>query len=134
MNNKDIRVTFGEGFQVKAECRGHLITTDQPVSAGGQDSAPTPLELFLISIATCAGFFVLAFLRQRQIQADGVYLTMSAEKSPNSKLIENITIDIHLPEGFPDKYREAVVKSADQCAVKAHLLQPPKIEIRAVKG
>jgi ribosomal protein S12 methylthiotransferase accessory factor len=134
MSRQDIKVTFGEGFEVKAECRrGWTITTDQPVQAGGRDSAPTPFELFLSSLATCAGFYVLAFLKKRQISPEGVYLTMVPERDPGSKMVENIKIDIHLPENFPDKYREAVVKAADQCAVKAHLLHPPKIEIRTVK-
>ncbi|HOP61337.1 MAG TPA: osmotically inducible protein OsmC, partial [Candidatus Saccharicenans sp.] len=65
---------------------------------------------------------------------EGIYLTMSTERSPESRLVKNIKLEIHLPESFPDKYREAVVKAADQCAVKAHLEQPPSIEIRAVKN
>ena len=134
MSNQDIKVTFGDGLVVKAECRGHLITTDQPLAAGGGDSAPTPFELFLTSIATCAGFYVLAFLKQRQLSAEGIYLTMSTERSPESKLVKNIKLEIHLPESFPEKYREAVVKAADHCTVKAHLEQPPSIEIRAVKS
>ncbi len=134
MNNQEIKVTFGDGLVVKAECGGHLITTDQPVAAGGSDSAPTPFELFLTSIATCAGFYVLVFLKQRQLSTEGIYLTMSTERSPESRLVKNIKLDIHLPESFPDKYREAVVKAADQCTVKAHLQQPPSIEIRAVRN
>ncbi len=134
MNNQEIKVTFGDGLVVKAECGGHLITTDQPVAAGGSDSAPTPFELFLTSIATCAGFYVLVFLKQRQLSTEGIYLTMSTERSPESRLVKNIKLDIHLPESFPDKYREAVVKAADQCTVKAHLQQPPSIEIRAVRS
>jgi len=134
VNNQEIKVTFGDGLVVKAECGGHLITTDQPVAAGGSDSAPTPFELFLTSIATCAGFYVLVFLKQRQLSTEGIYLTMSTERSPESRLVKNIKLDIHLPESFPDKYREAVVKAADQCTVKAHLQQPPSIEIRAVRS
>jgi len=134
VNNQEIKVTFGDGLVVKAECGGHLITTDQPVAAGGSDSAPTPFELFLTSIATCAGFYVLVFLKQRQLSTEGIYLTMSTERSPESRLVKNIKLDIHLPESFPDKYREAVVKAADQCTVKAHLQQPPSIEIRAVRN
>ena len=134
MSNQDIKVTFGDGLVVKAECRGHLIATDQPLAAGGGDSAPTPFELFLTSIATCAGFYVLAFLKQRQLSTEGIYLTMSTEKSPESRLVKNIKLEIHLPESFPDKYREAVAKAADQCTVKAHLERPPSIEIRAIKN
>jgi ribosomal protein S12 methylthiotransferase accessory factor len=40
-----------------------------------------------------------------------------------------IRIEILLPAGFPAKYKDAVRKAADQCAVKAHLAFPPDFEI-----
>ena len=35
-----------------------------------------------------------------------------------------------LPEGFPEKHREGVIRAADLCAVKKHILQPPAFEVR----
>lgn len=134
MDQKEIRVTFPGGLRVNAEYRGMVIATDQPVYAGGEGSAPAPFDLFLASIATCAGYYVLAFCQQRGLATDGIFLTVSMEKGQVSRMIENIKIDIHLPEDFPDKYLEAVVRAADQCTVKAHILKPPKIEVKAVKG
>lgn len=31
---------------------------------------------------------------------------------------------------FPEKYKTAVIKAADTCTVKKHLLAPPKVEIK----
>ncbi|MGD0782205.1 MAG: osmotically inducible protein C, partial [Candidatus Aminicenantales bacterium] len=78
-----------------------------------------------------AGYYVLAFCRERKIAADGIALSMSMERPQGSKLITKIAIAIHLPPGFPEKYKGAVVKAADACAVKAHLQHPPAFEITA---
>jgi ribosomal protein S12 methylthiotransferase accessory factor len=132
MAKSEIRVTFPGGLKVNAEYKGMVITTDQPPYAGGEGSAPAPFDLFLASIATCAGYYVLAFCRQRQLPADGIYLTMSLERGA-SKMIELSEIVIHLPADFPEKYLPAVVRAADQCTVKAHILNPPRFEVKAVK-
>lgn len=134
MSSRQIKVTFAGNLKVMAEYQGFQILTDQPVQAGGDGSAPSPFDFFLASLATCAGYYVLAFCRQRGLPAEGIQLTMDMEKSPGSKLIEKIKITIHLPADFPEKYVEAVVRAADQCAVKNHLLNPPSFEIIPSRG
>ena len=52
---------FGGGLKVDAEYRGFTIKTDQPFHEGGEGRRPAPFDLFLASLATCAGFYVLAF-------------------------------------------------------------------------
>ena len=131
MPDHEIRITLPGGHRVDAEYRGFTITTDQPVHAGGTNTAPAPFDLFLGSLATCAGYYVLAFCRERQIATEGITLTMTMEKPHGSKLYTKIGIIIHLPAGFPEKYRAAVIKAADACAVKAHILNPPAFTITA---
>jgi len=133
MSEKEIKVTFEGNLKVKAEYRGLAILTDQPAYAGGDGSAPAPFDLFLASIATCASYYVLAFCKQRNLSVEGIYLTMSMEKGQASRMVEKVRIDIHLPAAFPERYREAVVRAADQCTVKAHILKPPVFEIRTVE-
>ncbi|MBM3311178.1 MAG: osmotically inducible protein OsmC [Candidatus Aminicenantes bacterium] len=131
MADNEIQVTFPGGVRVNAEYRGFTIATDQPAYAGGEGSAPSPFDLFLASLATCAGYYVIAFCRQRQIPTDGIKLTMRTEKNPETKMIGLVAIDISLPPGFPVRYREAVVKAAEACAVKAHIQKPPRMEVAA---
>jgi putative redox protein len=61
----EIKVTFPGGLRVDAEYKGFVIKTDQPVKHGGSGTAPAPFDLFLASIAACAGFYVVAFCRER---------------------------------------------------------------------
>ncbi|MCX6558950.1 MAG: OsmC family protein [Candidatus Aminicenantes bacterium] len=129
MTDNEILVTLPGGSRVEARLRGFSILTDQPVHAGGENAAPSPFDLFLASLATCAGYYVLAFCQERKIPTEGITLVQRMERGPKSKLIEMVRIEIHLPAGFPAKYKEAVIKAADKCAVKAHLAFPPDFEI-----
>jgi putative redox protein len=131
MSDREIQVTLPGGGRVDAQYRGFTMATDQPVAAGGANTAPAPFDLFLGSLATCAGYYVLIFCQERKIPTAGITLTQRMERPQGSKLITKISIRIHLPQDFPVKYRAAVVKAADQCAVKAHIQNPPVFEIAA---
>lgn len=128
MAEKDIIVRFGGGLKVDAEYHGFTIKTDQPFHQGGEGSAPSPFELFLASLATCAGFYVLAFCLGRKLSTEGIEISMTMDKDPVTKMIAKITIRVDLPQGFPAKYKDAIVKAVDHCAVKSHILKPPSFE------
>ena len=122
-------LTFPGGVAVNAEWKGHLIRTDQPEKSGGEDAAPSPFDLFLASIATCVGFYVVQFCRSREIDTSDLEVRMTLAKDETTRLVSTIDIDISLPDGFPDKYRDAVLRAADQCTVKRHLADPPEIRL-----
>jgi ribosomal protein S12 methylthiotransferase accessory factor len=101
--DKEIKVTFPGGLRVDAEYKGRIIQTDQPVYQGGEGKAPAPFDLFLASLATCAGFYVIAFCQKRGISTENASVVMKTEKNPESKMIEKISIEIQLPPEFPEE-------------------------------
>jgi ribosomal protein S12 methylthiotransferase accessory factor len=127
----EIKITFPGGKKVDAEVADMTVRTDQPVKYGGDGTAPSPFEHFLASIGTCAGIFVLGFCQQRDIPTEGITLTQRMEYVPADKGMKlgNILISINLPAGFPEKYRDAIVRVADQCAVKKTIMEPPEFEV-----
>ena len=125
----DMEIHFEGKRKVIANYNGQIITTDQPVSSGGDGSAPAPFDLFLASIGTCAGIYVKSFCDQRNIPTDKIKLIQHMEHDNISHMVSNIKIEIQLPEDFPEKYREAVINAANLCAVKRHLHNPPKFEV-----
>lgn len=132
MKENIIEVTFPGNMKVEASYRGHRVLTDQPVYAGGEGTAPSPFDLFLFSIATCAGYYFLAFCKERQISTEGARVSMSLEKNPETKRISRLVIDLHLPPNFPEKYQAAVRRAVDNCTVKIHILHPPEFVINLV--
>ncbi len=126
-----MEVTFPGGLGVDVSVRGHTVATDQPLEAGGRDRAPSPYELFLASLAACAGYYVLRFCRGRGIGTAGLKVTLDSEPGEAKKL-GKVVISIALPEGFPREYRDAVVKAAESCAVKKAMEDTPEFEVKAV--
>jgi ribosomal protein S12 methylthiotransferase accessory factor len=124
-----MHIDFPGGRQVDALHEGFWIRTDQPVADGGGGAAPSPFDLFLASIGTCAGFYVLRFFQQRNLDTAGLALTVTPRWDPERKLVTRIRIEITLPPAFPERYREAVGRAVDQCTVKRHLAEPPGFEV-----
>ncbi len=127
-----MEITFPGGVQVNARFKGFEIVSDQPEQNGGQNSAPSPFDFFLASLGTCAGFFALRFCQQRQLPTTGMRLQLTSERNPETKRLDRVEIILHLPENFPEKYRNAIIRATDQCAVKKALLDPPEIELVTV--
>ncbi len=130
----DIEVYFEEGAKVNARLGNHVIKTDQKVHGGGEDSAPAPFDYFLVSLATCAGIYVKVFCNKRGIDPSEIRIIQKHRNDPETRKLIGIDLDIVLPDGFPEKYREAVIKAADQCAVKRLLKDPPAIEVRTISA
>jgi len=128
-----MEILLGENQKVIAKYKGFEIVTDQPEKAGGENTAPSPFDLFMISIGTCAGWYVKSFCRQRNLPEENIRLTQKTIFNPEKKLIDKIEIEIHLPGDFPDKYRDALVKAAEACTVKKHILDAPDFSIITIK-
>jgi ribosomal protein S12 methylthiotransferase accessory factor len=128
----ELTVSFPGGSRVDAHFGSFTVPTDQPVNGGGEASAPTPFATFLASLATCAGIYVLGFCRQRGLPTEGIHLTQVTEADRETGLVARVRLDIHVPDTFPDKYRAALIRSAEQCAVKKHLEHPPAFDVSTV--
>lgn len=124
-----MNITFPGGVKVDAGFHGFTVQTDQPKGHGGDGTAPAPFDVFLASIGTCAGFYVLRFCQQRGLATEGLGLTLETIKDPEAGRVATIRLDIRLPDGFPEKYRDAVIRAADQCAVKRHIVEAPRFEV-----
>lgn len=124
-------IDFPGGLRVDAHFGPYTVKTDQPVEGGGDGSAPTPFATFLASIGTCAGIYVLGFCKQRGIPTDNIKIVQRMYSDPFTGLVGKVDLEILLPDNFPEKYKDAVVRAANLCAVKKHFEQPPQIDVRA---
>jgi putative redox protein len=130
----EMKIDFAGNKKVNATYKGFTHQTDQPTSEGGDGSAPEPYDLFLASLGTCAGVYIVYFCESRNIPTENISMTLRFQRNEKSHLMENIDIDIHLPSDFPDKYRKVVVRAAEMCTVKRNLVNPPVIQVNALIG
>lgn len=128
----ELKVKLEGGKRVATQVGDHLIMTDQPVKYGGEDSAPAPYDLFVASIATCAGFYVQSYCQNKGIDASGIEITLSARRDPETKKISGFLTRIQLPESVPEKFHSALKRAAEQCAVKKTIMTNPEFIVETV--
>jgi ribosomal protein S12 methylthiotransferase accessory factor len=121
----EFMIDFPGGSRVDAHFGPYTVKTDQPPAA----SAPTPFATFLAAIGTCAGIYVLGFCQQRGLPTEGIHIVQRVHDEPSSGMVGKIDIEIQVPAGFPEKYLPSLVRSAELCAVKKHLEQPPQFDV-----
>jgi putative redox protein len=120
----EMEIVFPGGARVDAVMGNLVVTTDQ------DGSAPAPFGLFLASIGTCAGIYVLGFCQHRNLPTEGIKIVQRVHNDPATKMVDRIELDIVVPSTFPEKYHEALIRAADQCKVKKHLEHPPTFQVR----
>jgi putative redox protein len=130
----EIKIQMLGKKRVATEINGFRVETDQPLEDGGEGRAPSPFDLFLASIGTCAGFYVQSFCQVRGIATEGIELTQCVRTDEKSHLVSAIQLSIFLPKEFPEKYRPGLLAAVNSCTVKKHLLHPPVVEVMMRAG
>ncbi len=113
-------VDFPGGARVDAHFGSMTVKTNQ------DGSDPAPFALFLASIGTCAGIYVLSFCQQRGLPTEGVKIKQSMHTDPFTRLVSKVDLEIQVPDSFPKEYHDALIRTANLCAVKKHLEKPPE--------
>lgn len=121
----DMLIDFPGGSRVDAHFGNFTVPTDQPPTA----SAPMPFEIFLASIGTCAGIYVLGFCKQRGLPTKGLHIVQRNHTNPATGMVELIDLEIVIPPTFPEKYRDSLIRSAELCKVKKHMENPPRFNV-----
>lgn len=125
-------IDFPGGARVDAHFGPYTVKTDQPVQGGGEGSAPSPFALFQASLATCAGIYVLNFCRQRELPTEGIRLVQRTVPDPATGMVGRVELEILVPPTFPEKYHDALVRTASQCTVKKHIEHPPAFSVKTL--
>lgn len=118
-------IDFPGGARVDAHFGTFSVRTDQPILGGGEGSAPSPFDTFLASIGTCAGIYVLGFCQQRGLPKEGIRIIERVQRDPVKGMVSEIDLEIQVPKAFPEKYLPSLIRSAELCAVKKHIENPP---------
>ena len=124
----EISVSMLEGQKQSAKFGDLEVISDQSIAAGGSAEHPEPFDYFLVSMVLCAGFYARKFCEQRDISTQGMTLTQNNENVDDSgkKLF---AIEINLPEGFPEKYKKALIAAVNTCTVKKVIQAEPEFSV-----
>lgn len=125
----EMLIDFPGGLRVDAHFGPYTVMTDQPPAGGGEGSAPAPFSLFLASLGTCAGIYVLGFCKARQLPTEGIRIVERIYSNRATGLVDSVDLEIQVPPTFPEKYFNALVLSAEQCKVKQQMEHPPVFNV-----
>lgn len=128
-----LRVEHRGGDHFDIAVRGHVLHVDQPADAGGDDSAPTPTELFVAGLASCVAFYARRYLHRHGLPTDGLAVSARYELGPRPARVTRVDVQLTVPEGVPDERRDALLAVASHCTVHNSLTQPPDVVV-AVAG
>jgi uncharacterized OsmC-like protein len=124
-----LTVHYLDGDRFSIEIRGHTITVDQPVDAGGTDAAPTPTELFVAGLASCVAFYARRYLARHQISAEGLGVSADFDIGGQPTRVTRIRILITPPHDLPAQRRDAFLAVASHCTVHNTLSNPAAVDI-----
>jgi uncharacterized OsmC-like protein len=117
------------------DIRGFGVEVDQPLSAGGTDTGPTPTELFVSSLASCVAFYARRFLHRHKIGNEHLVVTSRFEMSDTPPArVALIDMDVAIGAKLSERQLQVLKKVVDACAVHNSIRQPPVGQIRLAQG
>ena len=130
MSSGRVHVTHLGGDAFAIDLGRHRVVVDQPVGAGGDDTGPTPTDLFVGSVASCAAFFAGRFLRRHvaagtSFDVDCVFET--SEERPARVREIRLVVDVDAPLG--DEVRAGLLRAVEHCTVHNSLRTAPEIAV-----
>lgn len=125
----ELRISLLGKKKISAHFDGYEVSTDQPKKSGGDGSAPSPFDLFLASIGTCAGFFAQSYCQAHNLPTDGIELVQTQVRDEKTRLVTSIKLELTIPASFPEQHRDGVINAINACSVKKHFAHPPNIYV-----
>jgi uncharacterized OsmC-like protein len=117
----------GDAYAITA--RGHSVLVDQPVADGGQDTAATPVELLVASLASCVAFYAGRYLTRHGLDRAGLAVTADfTMASDRPARVASVRLQVSAP-GLPEQRRDALLAVASHCTVHNTLRQEPSVSI-----
>jgi uncharacterized OsmC-like protein len=124
-----ISVVREEGVRFTADIRGHRVTYDQPVAAGGGDAGPTPTESFVASLAGCVAYYVERFLARHGVPADGLAVTADFSMAQHPSRVDVVDLNVVLANELPSSLRAPLLAVAEHCTVHNSIVSAMDVRI-----
>ncbi|WP_216207291.1 OsmC family protein [Amycolatopsis aidingensis] len=116
----------------RMETREHVVLADQP--SGREDEAgPTPVELLVMALAACAGYYGVRNLRSQELPADGLTVRVRWSMRTEPARVGRVQLDVLVPAPLQPAQRDRLLAAIDRCTVHNTLRQPPRVEVDVVE-
>jgi len=124
-----ISISQDKDTTFKTHIREHTFLSDMSIKDGGTDAAPSPADLVVSSLGFCIAMIIQRYCISHGHDDKGINLSMTYLLNDVPKMISSITIDIGLPEDFPQNKRQAILNSVKTCVIYNSLSKDVEIDI-----
>jgi putative redox protein len=125
-----MNVNYDGGERYEITVRGHRVLVDQPVTAGGEDLAPTPTELFVASLAGCVAFYAGRYLTRHGLSREGLGVAVTYRMAADRPArVTGIHLTVHVPDALPTQRWPALQAVVEHCTVHNSLSNPPAVQV-----
>jgi uncharacterized OsmC-like protein len=88
----------GSGFAQEIVAGQHRLNSDEPLSAGGSETGPTPYELLLAALGACTAMTVTMYARRKTLPLDRIVVRLR-----HSRIHAEDCFDCQTEAGFLDR-------------------------------
>ena len=129
------------GFAQEIVAGRHRMAGDEPVSAGGTDTGPSPYELLLAALGTCTSITVGMYARRKgwpleevtvHLRHSKIHALDCAECETKEGMLDRIERDIHFVGPLTNEQRSKLLEIANKCPVHRTLISEIDIKTRVV--
>jgi putative redox protein len=127
-------VTHLGGRRFASQIRTHTIVTDQSVRAGGDDSAPSPVELVSAALGSCIAVYVHQFCDSRGLPHDGMRVEVTPSSAAGENRIAELSVRVCLPTELPPHAMEMLERVVRSCPVHNTLTHGARVSVAIGAG
>jgi uncharacterized OsmC-like protein len=129
------------GFAQEIHAGPHRLHADEPASAGGTDTGPSPYDLLLAALGACASMTVAMYARRKswlleevtvRLRHSKIHAADCAECDTREGMLDRIECDIHFTGTLTDEQRSKLIEIANKCPVHRTLTSEIDIVTRAL--
>jgi putative redox protein len=127
----------GDGFVQEVVAGSHRLRSDEPVSAGGTDTGPTPYDLLLAALGSCKSMTVAMYARRKKWPVERVTVRLRHSRvhaedcagcETQDAALTVIDVEMTLDGPLDGEQRDRLLAIANRCPV--HLTLTSRIDIR----
>ena len=122
----EMTITFHDDRYMEGHYKDYTVRMGPSGKPWWEGPTPGAFDLFIMSIGLCTASVVWAFLDSRDISIVGTTLRLVTTLDEKVHMITHVATVLNMPAGFPEKYKDAVARAAESCAVKKHMQHSPK--------
>ncbi len=117
----------------------HVLSADEPFSAGGTDTGPSPYEYLLAGLGTCTTMTLRMYVKRKGwavgrisvlVTHDRVHAQDCADCDEKDARLDRITRSIRIEADLDDERRQKLLEIANKCPVHRTLTSKITIETR----